>query len=269
MRETRAQGAANMRVILLLVGLVLAAGGVAVIAFGIPISAFGLGNTLIISGTVAFVGGIIVVGLGAVVSRLQRILETLEAHPLPRSVAATPLPAGSEQSPLLAAARAAEPSSAPAARKPPQPVSAEEPRATDSRRAPLRETARSRPASVDAAEASPAAPEPTPRETLSARDSVSPDWPRLDPTDRLVPAFGMAEAPPLRGALEESGGAAPSTESGSAEAPADAPAILKSGVIEGMAYTLYADGSIEAELPQGTMRFGSIPELRSYLRDAG
>jgi len=31
-------------------------------------------------------------------------------------------------------------------------------------------------------------------------------------------------------------------------------AILKSGVIDGMAYTLYTDGSIEAELPQGTMR---------------
>jgi hypothetical protein len=42
-------------------------------------------------------------------------------------------------------------------------------------------------------------------------------------------------------------------------------AILKSGVIDGMAYTLYTDGSIEAELPQGTMRFGSIDELRTHL----
>jgi hypothetical protein len=45
-------------------------------------------------------------------------------------------------------------------------------------------------------------------------------------------------------------------------------AILKSGVIDGMAYTLYTDGSIEAELPQGTMRFGSIEELRSHLEKA-
>jgi hypothetical protein len=44
-------------------------------------------------------------------------------------------------------------------------------------------------------------------------------------------------------------------------------AILKSGVIDGMAYTLYTDGSIEAELPQGTMRFGSIDELRAHLED--
>ena len=44
-----------------------------------------------------------------------------------------------------------------------------------------------------------------------------------------------------------------------------APAILKSGVVDGMAYTLYVDGSIEAELPQGTLRFASINELRSHL----
>ena len=42
-------------------------------------------------------------------------------------------------------------------------------------------------------------------------------------------------------------------------------AILKSGVIDGMAYTLYADGSIEAELPQGTVRFASVDALRSHL----
>lgn len=41
--------------------------------------------------------------------------------------------------------------------------------------------------------------------------------------------------------------------------------ILKSGVIDGMAYTLYTDGSIEAQLPQGTMHFGSIEELRIHL----
>jgi hypothetical protein len=43
------------------------------------------------------------------------------------------------------------------------------------------------------------------------------------------------------------------------------PAILKSGVVDGMAYTLYADGSIEAKLPHGTVRFGSIAELRAHI----
>jgi hypothetical protein len=44
-------------------------------------------------------------------------------------------------------------------------------------------------------------------------------------------------------------------------------AILKSGVVDGMGYTLYVDGSIEAELPQGTLRFASINELRSHLEN--
>jgi hypothetical protein len=49
-------------------------------------------------------------------------------------------------------------------------------------------------------------------------------------------------------------------------APSERPvAILKSGVIDGMAYTLYADGSIEAELPQGTVRFASVDALRAHL----
>jgi hypothetical protein len=41
--------------------------------------------------------------------------------------------------------------------------------------------------------------------------------------------------------------------------------ILKSGVVDGMAYTLYSDGSIEAQLPQGLLRFGSITELRNHI----
>jgi hypothetical protein len=60
------------------------------------------------------------------------------------------------------------------------------------------------------------------------------------------------------------------------EAPQPAPsserrpvAILKSGVIDGMAYTLYTDGSIEAELPQGAVRFDSIHELRVHLESSG
>ncbi len=51
------------------------------------------------------------------------------------------------------------------------------------------------------------------------------------------------------------------------EAPATV-AILKSGVVDGMAYTLYSDGSIEAQLPQGTLRFGSITELRNHIEQS-
>ncbi len=56
-------------------------------------------------------------------------------------------------------------------------------------------------------------------------------------------------------------------------APATAPGrseqrpltILKSGVIDEMAYTLFSDGSIEAQMPDGTMRFSSIEALREHL----
>jgi hypothetical protein len=52
--------------------------------------------------------------------------------------------------------------------------------------------------------------------------------------------------------------------------PQPAPAsVLKSGVVEGMAYTLYSDGSIEAQLPGGMLRFGSITELRNHIEQNG
>jgi hypothetical protein len=47
--------------------------------------------------------------------------------------------------------------------------------------------------------------------------------------------------------------------------PAPAVTVLKSGVVDGMSYSLYSDGSIEAQMPEGIMRFGSIDELRAHL----
>jgi hypothetical protein len=44
--------------------------------------------------------------------------------------------------------------------------------------------------------------------------------------------------------------------------------VLKSGVVNGMPYTLYSDGSIEAQLPEGTLRFGSITELRNHIEQS-
>jgi hypothetical protein len=42
-------------------------------------------------------------------------------------------------------------------------------------------------------------------------------------------------------------------------------AIVKSGVVDGTAYTVYADGSVDANLPGGTARFNSIVELRAHI----
>jgi hypothetical protein len=59
---------------------------------------------------------------------------------------------------------------------------------------------------------------------------------------------------------------APSVQDRRAEpAQVESAAILKSGIVDGMAYTLYSDGSIEAKLPHGTVRFGSIGELRAHI----
>jgi hypothetical protein len=41
--------------------------------------------------------------------------------------------------------------------------------------------------------------------------------------------------------------------------------VLRSGVVDGMAYSLYSDGTIEAQLPEGMMRFASIDQLREHL----
>lgn len=66
--------------------------------------------------------------------------------------------------------------------------------------------------------------------------------------------------------------AAKDDQASSPARPAEGPrpvAILKSGMIDGMAYTLYADGSIEAVLPTGPIRFASVEALRAHLEKSG
>ena len=41
--------------------------------------------------------------------------------------------------------------------------------------------------------------------------------------------------------------------------------VVKSGTVDGMAYSLYSDGSIEAQMPEGMMRFASIEQLRTHI----
>jgi hypothetical protein len=91
--------------------------------------------------------------------------------------------------------------------------------------------------------------------------------PQAEPFDAVWPKRG--------GRQVDEGGERPGGGETSAPAAAEAgggdegrpTGILKSGVVDGMAYTLYADGSIEAQLPQGTVRFGSIAELRAHIEN--
>jgi hypothetical protein len=88
-------------------------------------------------------------------------------------------------------------------------------------------------------------------------------WPAAPRRDgQTASAQAAAPAPPPSVELAREHDAAPAA----GHAPAPPPvSVLKSGVVEGMAYTLYSDGSIEAQLPQGTLRFGSITALRNHI----
>lgn len=94
----------------------------------------------------------------------------------------------------------------------------------------------------------------------SAPPSVGPDDIRPTrerrPSERTRPTY--PEPAPAPAASEQQ----PPNES--SEAP-PAVTVIKSGVVDGMAYSLYSDGSIEAQMPEGMMRFASIDELRAYL----
>ena len=89
-------------------------------------------------------------------------------------------------------------------------------------------------------------------------------WPARPRRNAQTAATEAAVPPPIKSTPvnEEIPGA--SAIAGPQAAPAPI-SILKSGVVEGLAYTLYSDGSIEAQLPQGTFRFGSITALRDHI----
>jgi hypothetical protein len=312
------RGVGGMSVILLVLGILLAAAGGALIGFGFPIRELSLGTTLILAGAFAFVGGLILVGLSAVVTELARLgaalkgalpqVQTAQAAvaraarievpaPPAESVAREPVKEVVNEGELppapVPAAAAATPAATPAVE-----VSAS---AIERLR-----TTIPRPDKVvpEAAEAAPLSPngqhavhhveaptqvEPVPRSAGAA--AVETREPRLDflfrprqtrpapqqeAFDSLWPKRGGRDGPPdprLEVARAPAAGATPQAAP-AAEAPPSAPApqprtvaILKSGVVDGMAYTLYADGSIEAQLPQGTVRFGSIAELRAHIEN--
>jgi hypothetical protein len=90
--------------------------------------------------------------------------------------------------------------------------------------------------------------------------------PAAEPAKREpAPALDMP-MPPVPARPREARPAEKRVEAAPRKPPAErGPAILKSGVIDGMPYTLYADGSIEAQLPQGTVKFASVDALRTHL----
>jgi hypothetical protein len=107
-------------------------------------------------------------------------------------------------------------------------------------------------------------PKPPPESSELSPPSFDDAWPK---PERLR---GDAPAPRRRGRTppaftEANAGATAADRSPPAAQDQPPVTILKSGVVDGMAYSLYSDGSIEAQLPEGLMRFASIDELRAHL----
>ncbi|MBZ0147939.1 MAG: hypothetical protein K8F62_10420 [Pseudorhodoplanes sp.] len=254
-----------MSFVLFVLGLAAAAAGVLMIGFGIPINEFSLGNTLIIAGTTALASGLIVVGLSIVARQLSKIAELLLSRP------AGPATSRSSDTfePAGGGGRMPAPRSAHPADMAPPPPRMPAP-------APVFEPAPSFEADEDLPPPPPAPPvEPSVRQEPSlstsertARPSKEPSfddvWPADRRAERIEPEHDVASEPAPAPRLN---GDATHRERPARPAPAEnvPVSVLKSGVVDGMAYTLYTDGSIEAELAQGVVRFGSIEELRNHL----
>jgi hypothetical protein len=266
-----------MPLILLVLGLVIAVVGAAMVAYGIPINEFSFGNTLIVAGTVALVGGLILIGVASAARQLRRIADNLDMQPMSWSLdapTATARPTASAAPPAVPLKPENPPAKAePAEVRPPErvvPAAAEPPPAAESPPADTppprglfrRWFGRGREDADPAVEspvpeAKPVAPEP--RVDLAPLAQLPEPEPAPAPR---VPPVAKPERPmrPVRPP-----GEAPRPLTPPARASAPAATVFKSGVIDGMAYTLYTDGSIEAELPQGKVRFGTVEELQGYL----
>jgi hypothetical protein len=117
-------------------------------------------------------------------------------------------------------------------------------------------------------------PYPEPAPTPPAPESAEPPpasfddaWPKPE-RSRTADVAPPRRAGRTPSTFAEPGPAAPSADRYPPAVRTEDPTqvtVLKSGVVDGMAYSLYSDGSIEAQMPEGMMRFASIDELRAHL----
>jgi len=288
-----------MVVLLLVAGIGFLLAGLVAIGFGIPINEFGFGNTLIVAGTVTACTGMLLLGLWTAVKELKNIARRLGPG------AAAESRAGIQSAPALATPRnqaadnggflfsrdrpgsehaenaePAAPASAPTPWQddgPPAPAAAEAAPAVKPRRNLLfssssrKERERAQARTPDPSTADPY-PEPAP--TPPAPESAEPPpasfddaWPKPE-RSRTADVAPPRRAGRTPSTFAEPGPAAPSADRYPPAVRTEDPTqvtVLKSGVVDGMAYSLYSDGSIEAQMPEGMMRFASIDELRAHL----
>jgi len=290
-----------MYAFLLLLGAVITAAGLGVVASGVSIQDHTFDATNVTPALIAVIGGCILIGLSFVVRALQRVERTLTMRQMPRlprpgeigSAAALavqpsepariPFPAkpktGAVSQPVSAGARPASVAGkSPEVLQEPVPLVAEESDVSILPKSPVQldeEPGEVRPNAVGRTNGT-AQVKTAPRvgvgvrgvnQPLRPKDSIFTTlWPKT-PASAPAPEVKVATAVQVQ-AVPPPAAQPGNTQESPAEARQDAPAgvsILKSGVVEGMAYTLYSDGSIEAQLPTGTVRFGSITELRNHI----
>jgi hypothetical protein len=257
------------------IGAFAVVAGAVLVGFGVPINEFSFGNTLILAGMTCVVGGLIVVGLGVVVSQLQRLTDALAMRapmradrpaemfePTAQSRPASPqIPIPPKPKTVAVPREPASPDLSNGSWAPTETPAEQAPAAAY---APTLRNPYEPPAAIeDEVSISPQHPIPAPAPAAAAPEL---EKERLEPHAVYFDAMWPAETKPAKSPADSGAKPyAPSSTEG--HESGRSVAILKSGVVDGMGYTLYVDGSIEAELPQGTLRFASIKELRSHLEN--
>jgi hypothetical protein len=295
-RISSAGGVSSMMVVLLIAGIGLVLAGLLTVVFGVQVD-LSFGNTLILAGAITACTGMILLGIWTVVRELKNIARRLGGGVAAASDTGTtlqPAAAGDDggflfsgDQPAAENAGNAEPGTLPwrqeaASRDrvrgdvPSKPEPAEAAPAVKPRRNLLfssssrkeRERAQARTAESSAADLRPESPGPASSESSEAPPATFDDaWPRPERSRALdTPPRRSDRAPST---FTEASPAAPAADRSLPAAPNEAQpppvTVLKSGVVDGMAYSLYSDGSIEAQMPEGMMRFASIDELRAHL----
>jgi hypothetical protein len=279
-----------MSLVLLIAGIFAVVAGLLAVAFGYSIRDFSLGSTLIISGTIGVCTGMLLVGFYVVLLELQGIARRLAGAAASSEVRVRPvLPPG--LAPTLAVPAAPEPAAPPALKAEPAPSPAappwqgeaparERPRADAPEEPPpaleaprrrnlmFASSSRKERERAEAKASEPSPPQAQPEPTLPVASEAPPAsfddaWPKPDRMRPPEPSLPR-RPPPRPSSASEPAVLPPAPET---PPPAEQPpvTVLKSGVVDGMAYSLYSDGSIEAQMPEGMMRFASIDELRAHL----
>jgi hypothetical protein len=281
-----------MTIGVLVAGLGLVLAGLLAIGFGIPVKEFSFGNTLILVGAMGVCTGAIMIALWMAVRELKNIARRLGAGmPEPRGeITVRPVlppgavPAGdggmlfSRDEPAAGGASGAEPPPwhDEAATRDQPPTAEPEPAEAVQPPKAKRNLLFSSTSRKERERAQARTSEPLPPDMLSADIRPNPadaPPPPVEPAEPPPASFDDAWPKPERGRTSE---IPPQRRSGRPQAPevngaptrnGEQPAVtvLKSGVVDGMAYSLYSDGSIEAQMPEGMMRFASIDELRAHL----